>query len=107
METLTAEAPQISEPKSYLSQEERERILREYSPNSRLLTLYMAERAAARDAGDRDSSWAWLAKIDLPAHSLMFMKRNHGADFIRKWGFKTAEAERVYGADWLEKEYEL
>jgi len=103
METLIAEASQITEPKSYLSEEKRAEILREYG----LTGLYLEERDAAREAGDWDSSWRWFAKVDIPAHSLMFMKRNRGADFIRKWGFKTEEAEQVYGADWLEKEYEL
>jgi len=102
METLTAEASRTTEPKSYLSEEKRAEILR----TDGLMGLYWEEKDAAREAGDWDSSWRWLAKLDIPPHSLMFMKRNHGADFIRKCGFKTEEAEQVYGADWLEKEYE-
>jgi len=67
--------------------------------------LYVEESAGAREAGDLQSSWGWLAKADLPHYSLMRFKLNHGAEFIRKFGFKTEPAEAVYGKDWLERDY--
>jgi len=91
-------------PKSYLSAEEREEILREEGFDA----LCSAENFAAGEAGDRKAAWAWLAAVeDIPPHILMFLKIQRGAQFIRDLGFNTAPAEAVYGADWLEKEYQL
>ena len=86
-------------PKSYLSPEEREKYLGRDNMDS----LYSAESQAADDAGDGDTAWAWLAKIELPAYTLLGIKRNHGAQFIRDMGFLTKEADAEYGADWLDR----
>jgi len=109
METTTA-APLTHSPsgkplpKSYLSAEEREEVLREGGFDA----LCSAENFAAGEAGDRQAAWAWLAAVqDIPAHTLMFLKIRRGAQFIRDLGFNTAPAEAVYGADWLDKEYQL
>jgi len=85
-------------PKSYLSEEDKADLLREGGPDA----VYLAESQAADTARDADASWAWLALAELPSYSLMRIKRNHGAQFIRDMGFKTATAEEAYGANWLE-----
>jgi len=91
-------------PKSYLSAKERELILLTEDFDA----LCSAESSAAMDAGDRDTFWAWMAVVENPSpNSLMFLKIQRGAQFIRDWGFNTAPAEAAYGADWLEKEYQL
>jgi len=87
-------------PKSYLPTEEREALFREGGDN--LVSLCESRHAA--NAGDRVSSLAWLALSDLPPHSLKFLKRRRGAQFIRDWGFKTKEADELYGADWLDRD---
>jgi hypothetical protein len=81
-------------PKSYLAKADREGLTQN--------GIYLAESDAAREAGDEEASWAWLAMADVPAYSLMGMKIILGADFIRKWGFRTEEAEAEYGKDWLD-----
>jgi len=87
-------------PKRYLSDEEHAEILRE-GGDEELIAL--EESGAACKANDMPSSWAWLARTELPHYSLKRMKRNHGAEWIRKMGFKTATAEAAYGADWLDQ----
>jgi len=91
---------QRATPKSYLSEEERQALLRESGMN----LVYIAESQEAGSAGDMDAAWAWMAMAELPAHSLMSLKKSEGAQFIREWGFNTAPADAVYGSDWLDKE---
>jgi hypothetical protein len=88
------------EPKRYLDATRREALFREGGMNA----VYAAESRAADNAGDGDASWAWLAMGELPADALRFLKRRHGAAFIRLWGFSTRHADEAYGADWLERE---
>jgi len=86
-------------PKSYLSAEEREALLREGSMN----LVYVAESQEADDAGDKEASWAWLSMAKLPADALFIIKECSGAEFIRDMGFDTSRADAVYGADWLDR----
>lgn len=86
-------------PRSYLSSEERESYLKEGD----MALLYSAESRAADEAGDGDTAWAWLAKTELPAHTLSAIKEKYGARFIREMGFLTQKADLEYGADWLEQ----
>jgi len=103
METATLEIPQsVFVPKSYLSETQREKVLREHRDD--LEEVYFAESDAAVAAGDMDSAWGWMAKVRLPHYSLMRLKRNHGAGFIRRFGFQTTEADLAYGQGWLERE---
>jgi hypothetical protein len=87
-------------PKSYLSAETREELLREGD----LELVYLAESYEADQAGDGDAAWAWLAHVILPAHTLLFLKWQRGASFIREKGFATTEADAKYGPDWLDRE---
>jgi hypothetical protein len=84
--------------KSYLSDEEREALLREGGMN----LVYLAESQDAGDAGDEETAWAWLSLADLPAHTLMACKETLGADFLRKIGMKTDSADAAYGPGWLD-----
>jgi len=91
-------------PKSYLSAEEREKVLREIDFDA----LCSEEASAARQAKDMDTAWAWFAALEEPPpNALMFLKIQRGAQFIRDLGVNTAPAEAVFGVDWLEKEYQL
>ena len=91
---------QMSEPKSYLPEEEREAFLRE----GRMDALYIAESLRAGEEGDEDTAWAWLAQGQMPAEVLLAIKWNLGPDFIRKKGLKTDLADEAYGKGWMEKE---
>lgn len=71
-------------PKSYLKEEEKVGL----DPNGILL----AESAAADDAGDEKAAWEWLTLAELPAHSLSFLERSFGTEWMKKMGFKTARA---------------
>ncbi|WP_142850700.1 hypothetical protein [Telmatospirillum sp. J64-1] len=84
-------------PKSYLSEEEKQGL----SQNA----IFAAESQAADDAGDEETSWAWLALAELPAHALLALKRTRGADFIRQKGLRTETAEQAYGKDWLDRNF--
>jgi hypothetical protein len=86
-------------PKSYLDEKERAALMAEGD----IELVYGAESQAAGRAGDEDAAWAWLSLVELPAHSLLRLKENQGAQFIRKMGFPVAQAEAVYGPNWLDK----
>jgi len=90
----------LTTPKRYLSDEEHAEILREGGDDE---LIALAESQAASEARDIPSSWAWLARTELPHYSLKRIKRIQGPEFIRKLGFKTATAEAAYGADWLDR----
>jgi len=98
--TLTTPATPALPEKSYLPQERRDVLLREGDTE----LLYIAESQEARDAGDMDTAWSWLALVDVPAHTLMFLKSRRGAQFIRDFGFDTSQADAKYGADWLDRD---
>lgn len=66
--------------------------------------IAVEESGAAIEAGDEDSAWGWLARAVVPAHTLAFLKKERGAQFIRDWGFETKPAEDVYGVDWLDRD---
>jgi len=84
---------------SYLPPEERDALMREGGMD----LVYVVESQKADKAGDAQASWAWLALAELPAHSLMRLKKNHGAQFIRDMGFNTTKADAMYGAGWLDR----
>jgi len=87
-------------PKSYLSDEEREELAREGDEEF----LNACESQAAREAGDGDTSWAWLARCSVPPYRLRILKESLGAQFVREKGFNTAEADALYGAGWLDRD---
>jgi len=98
--TQTTPATPTLPQKSYLPQERRDVLLREGDTD----LLYIAESREARDADDMDTAWRWLALADVPAHTLMFLKDQHGVQFIRDFGFDTSPADAKYGADWLDRD---
>jgi len=87
-------------PTSYLPQAEREALMREGGMN----LVYIAESQEAGNADDMDAAWAWMALAELPAHSLMRLKKSQGAQFIRDMGFNTSKADMAYGAGWLDRD---
>jgi len=87
-------------PKSYMTDTEREALRADGLSSNGIL---LAESDAADAAGDRETSWAWLALAELPAHTLAFLKARRGAQFIREMGFMTRNAELAYGPDWLDR----
>lgn len=42
--------------------------------------------------------------VELPAYSLLGLKKSHGAQFIRDMGFPTKDADEEYGPGWLDKD---
>ncbi|MBR4878076.1 MAG: hypothetical protein IKU14_10260 [Rhodocyclaceae bacterium] len=88
-------------PKSYLTDAEREQMRAEGVSENGILA---AESGAAIDAGDEETSWAWMARSEMPAHALRFLKHRRGAEFIREKGFNTIRADREYGEGWLDRE---
>jgi len=90
----------IANPKSYLSDEERQQFIREGCTQD---VIYTVEGSRARSAGDADSAWTWLAMTQLDGPSLMYLKKRYGPDFVREWGFDTRQADQIYGPGWLNK----
>jgi hypothetical protein len=87
-------------PKSYMTDAERAELRAGgMSENG----MYLAESQAANAANDAEASWAWLAKAELPAYTLMSLKKWNGAQFIRDMGFPTANADAAYGPGWLDQ----
>jgi len=87
-------------PKSYLSKEKREELLRKVDMDF----VYLCESQEARRANDMKASWAWMARAAIPAHSLMRLKQSRGAQFIREFGFNTINADEKYGPGWLDRD---
>jgi hypothetical protein len=81
-------------PKSYLPEEEKQGLTRN--------EVYLAEADAANEAGDMESSWAWLRLADLPAYALKTLKDIMGADFVLEKGFPLGKANKAYGDNWLQ-----
>lgn len=88
-------------PKSYLTDAARDRLRAEGITENGICA---EESGAALNAGDEEASWAWLARAKLPAHTLRFLRWQHGSDFIREKGFDTTRADQEFGPDWLDKE---
>lgn len=88
-------------PKSYLSDAERQELMEERVSEN---TLYAIEAQEATKADDSETAWAWLALAEIPAHTLLALKRVEGADYIRARGLRTESAEAAYGKDWLDRE---
>ena len=87
-------------PKSYMSEAEREELKKQGASQN---LIYLEECGAAQNAGDLNAAWAWIARCELPAYSLSFLKKKRGADFIRKLNFNTTEADKTYGKGWLDR----
>ncbi|AQX31540.1 hypothetical protein [Bartonella schoenbuchensis] len=87
-------------PKSYMTDEQREELRAGgLSQNG----IYIAESEASRKANDIQTTWEWLAMAELPAHSLLCLRKWNGPQFIRDMGFSTKNADAEYGPDWLDK----
>ena len=54
--------------------------------------------------GDEETASELRRVVTYPAEALLSAKRNMGADWIRKQGFRTETAEAKYGQDWLDRE---
>ncbi|MCL2522990.1 MAG: hypothetical protein FWF20_07605 [Betaproteobacteria bacterium] len=87
-------------PKSYLSDVDRAVA---YADGLSDDSICMDESTAAEKAGDDAASWAWMARAELPAHTLAFLKGQNGAQFIRDLGFRTRKADEAYGPGWLDR----
>jgi len=86
-------------PKSYLTDAERDELRRDgVSQNS----IYLEESRAADYAGDDETAWAWLRFATLPAHSLLTLKHDGGAEYVRSLGLNLVPAETAYGPGWLD-----
>jgi hypothetical protein len=89
------------QPKSYLTDAERAEIRAEGASEDEVA---LEESEAADAAGDEESSWGWLARAELSAHTLAYYKNSYGAEFIRYYGFRTETADEVYGPGWLDRD---
>ena len=87
-------------PRSYMTDAERAELRAEGLSDT---SVYLSESEAADKAGDDAASWAWLARAELPAHTLAFLKLRRGAQFIRDLGFCTKNADEAYGPGWLDR----
>lgn len=70
------------------------------TPNGQL--LHRLGEAVRR--GDDETARELRKQVIYPAEALLAAKRNMGAEWIRKEGFKTETAEAKYGKDWLDRE---
>ena len=87
--------------KGYLLKEEQEEQLRLHHGDIEM--VYYAEATKADEAGDNETFWQWMSLIAMPAHSLMFLKKQNGAEFLRALDFDTSKADKAYGLGWLEE----
>ena len=69
----------------------------EWREQDRLMEEYAD--AIIRDSEEADEI---LPKLVWPAFILKATKKLHGADFIRKKGYNTVDADLVYGPGWLD-----
>jgi len=90
-------------PKSYIPESERAQLHAELLREGAINAIYVEESSAAGDAGDEHAAWEWLALAEMPAACLMFFKQQHGAQFVRDYGFNTTRADAAYGPGWLDK----
>jgi hypothetical protein len=70
------------------------------TPNGQLLHRLIE----ATRVGDERTASELHKQVVYPAEALLAAKRNMGADWIRKRGFRTEAAEAKYGKDWLDRE---
>ena len=84
--------------KSYLDPAKRAALLRE----SGMDTVCAAESQTAREAGDIETAWDWLACARLPTGSLKLLKRWYGSVFFRARVFDTSNADADLGPGWLD-----
>ncbi|AQX20903.1 hypothetical protein Bcsk_002430 [Bartonella sp. CDC_skunk] len=87
-------------PKSYMTDAEREELIDAHASQD---FICLCELRAVDKANDSKAAWEWLAMADLPAHTLLFLKSQNGAKFIRDMGFSTKNADEEYGPEWLDK----
>ena len=59
----------------------------------------------AMDHGGLEEAKPFIRKIKFPACSLMATKKLFGADYIRKEGLNTEEADAKYGPGWLDEDH--
>ena len=85
--------------KSYLSQEERDRIFAHMGMDG----VCIAEAEAASDAGDSDLFWEWISFVEQPTGNLLFFKKKYGAQFIRDKQLNTKRADEELGPGWLDR----
>ena len=84
--------------KSYLDPAEREALFRE----SGMDTVCAAESQSAREAGDIETAWDWLACAKFYPSFPTPRTPDLGADFIRARGFDTSNADADLGPGWLD-----
>ncbi|MCL6230275.1 hypothetical protein [Bartonella bilalgolemii] len=88
-------------PKSYMTDAERKELIDAHASQD---FICLCESEAAEKANDSETVWEWLAMADLPAHSLLSLKKWYGAQFIRDKGFSTEKADAEYGPNWLDRD---
>ncbi|MDR2165207.1 MAG: hypothetical protein LBO79_06190 [Zoogloeaceae bacterium] len=67
-------------PRSYMPEEDKAGL----SQNA----IYLCESADAKEAGDEEASWAWLALAELPESAEYILKEGCGEEFLRAKGFR-------------------
>jgi hypothetical protein len=76
MTTTTLDRPL---PRSYMPEEDKVGM----SQNA----IYLCESADAKEAGDDEASWAWLALAELPGSAKYILKEVCGDEFLKARGF--------------------
>ncbi|MDR3054908.1 MAG: hypothetical protein LBU53_05835 [Zoogloeaceae bacterium] len=77
MTTTTLDRPL---PRSYMPEEDKVGM----SQNA----IYLCESADAKEAGDEEASWAWLALAKLPESASYILKEVCGDEFLKSKGFR-------------------
>ena len=67
-------------------------------------TRLLAEHSNAVAVGDREKADGLLPFIIYPSYLLKATKKLLGADYIRKMGYNTVDADLVYGPGWLDED---
>jgi len=61
----------------------------------------LSKASALRKAGKEEEGLALAKQVPMPAYLAKFWKDHIGAEELLKLGWNMAEAEAVYGQDWL------
>lgn len=58
----------------------------------------------AADRGDEAAELYYFKQLIIPADALLAVKETRGADWIRRQGIRTDDADRMFGPDWLDRD---
>lgn len=77
-----------------------EEELKLFEPNDEILDRLFEARAR----GDEAAETRCFQQLIFPADALLAVKETRGADWVRRQGIRTDDADRVFGPGWLDRD---